>query len=112
MIGKMFFSLLSAFGFVAYFIWVFLSTNGMERIERACTPVEWTSDIVTPFVNLLVPTLEEDFENGFKKATYSCQYTLWSFAYKEEYEKKLEEEAAKKAINNQGLQELGFIDTP
>lgn len=98
MLGKMFGSIVWAFAIVAFFIWIFLSTKGAERIDRACTPIDWTGNFVSSIVSILTPKYEESFENGFKKAEYTCQYTLWRFAYEEDYlalqkEQQVEKEA-------------------
>lgn len=96
MLGKAFASILWAFAIVSFVVWVFLSTDGNERIERGCKPITWTGEVTTSLVSIITPSYEQNVEDGFKKATYTCEFTIWRFFYEEKW---IEEQERLNAIN-------------
>jgi len=83
--GKIFGGLLWSFAFVVYFVWVFMSTQGGERMTRACMPVSWIGNVTTSLTSVIVPGWEDESDVLFKKGVYTCEFALWRLFYEEEY---------------------------
>lgn len=88
--GKVFSSLLWSFAFIVYVVWIFVTTDGSERIQRACKPIEWTGNVATSLTYLTVPAWEMKTDKIFKKATYGCQFTIWQLFYEKDFIAKME----------------------
>lgn len=83
--GKIFGGLLWSFAFVVYFVWVFMSTDGSERMTRACMPISWVGNVTTSLTSVIVPGWEDESDSLFKKGTYTCEFALWRLFYEKEY---------------------------
>lgn len=95
--GKLLGGILWSFSFVVFAVWVFLSTDGGERMTRACMPISWVGNVTTSLTSIAIPAWEEKSETAFKKATYSCEFTLWRLFYEKDYLKELEAQKQKKS---------------
>mgnify|MGYP005847285927 CR=1 FL=1 len=104
--GKVLGSLLWSFAFVVFMIWIFISTNSSQRMERACKPIEWTGSVVTSLTSLVVPAWEIKTENVFIKGAYMCHFTLWRFFYEKEYLKELAEKEKEKQGENVKIEDI------
>jgi signal transduction histidine kinase len=74
--------------FVLVFTWVvriFLTTDGAERIERTCEPVEVFGKITVSGTALLADQFTTPVQATMNQWVYGCRYMVWRSVYEEEY---------------------------
>jgi hypothetical protein len=84
--------------FLAFVVWIFMSSNPSIRIERTCKPLAWTGNIITSLTALAVPSQQQRVQKWSRKLDYGCQYTLWRLFYQDRYNQYLQELQKKNAV--------------
>lgn len=80
---------LSGLLLLGFIVWIFLSPNPDTRIERACSPVQWSGNVATSLAALTTPAFELSVQGGMDKLDYGCQFTIWRLFYQKEYNRYL-----------------------
>lgn len=74
--------------FVAVFTWIiriFLTTDGAERIERTCTPVEIFGNASVSTTALVADQFTGNVQNVMNTWVYGCRYIVWRSFYEKDY---------------------------
>lgn len=107
MLGKVFFSLVMAFGVASWFIWSLSTTDISERMQRACKPVQWTSSAFAAGLDVLYPPAITPTEEFFDKTDLVCRRLIWGVFYREDYQK--EENLKLYYGRKQGEKEVDYV---
>lgn len=83
MLHKEFWGLL----FLAFVVWVFIASDGSERINRVCKPIGWSGNLVVSLASLAAPDHAPAGQKWFDKFEYGCRYMTWRVIYQDEYNK-------------------------
>lgn len=78
--------------FLAFVVWIFMSSDPQVRIARTCRPVLWTGNVATSLTALAVPSGQESVQKWSNKLDYSCRYTVWRLIYQDDYNKFLQDQ--------------------
>src|SRR5690554_4729251 len=68
-----------------FVLWIFMAPLPQQRIERACSPIEWVGNVATSSTAL---TTQDNTATAMKwsdKLNYSCQYMIWRLFYQKQY---------------------------
>jgi len=74
--------------FIAVFTWIvriFLVTDGSERIERSCTPVEILGQVTISATALVADQYTGNMQATMNQWVYGCRYVVWRSFYEEDY---------------------------
>ena len=78
--------------FLAFVVWIFMSSDPQVRIARTCRPILWTGNVATSLTALAVPSGQASVQKWGSKFDYSCRYTVWRLIYQDDYNKFLQEQ--------------------
>ena len=82
------------FLFLVFAGWIAVSSNWVERIGRACEPVNWGGRMVGSLAAIVYPRGENSVASGTRSAYKNCQFVVIRQFYQQEY---LELQASVKA---------------
>lgn len=91
--------------FIMVFAWVvhiFLTTDGSERIERTCSPVEVFGKVAISGAALMADQFTPVMQETMNKWVYGCRYVVWRSVYEEDYLGYLMEVEAEQAAAKPG----------
>lgn len=86
--------------FIAVFAWIvsiFLTTDGSERIERTCSPVEIFGKVAVSGTALVADQFTNPVQVAMNQWVYGCRYVVWRSVYEEDYLNYLMEAEASKS---------------
>lgn len=73
------------YALLAFLAWVVITANAMTRIERACAPVGWGSNVLTSLTSLALPSQQKTLQEWGERLEYGCRFTIWRLAYQRDY---------------------------
>lgn len=79
------FSSLLGIGLLVFIGWIAIGGQPTVRIERFCSPVSWTGNIVTSLFELGAPSIVPYISNGFSNTEYGCRYATWRVLYEKDW---------------------------
>ena len=85
---------------VSFVVYVFLADSPQERLDRTCKPIVWGGDMIHSIAgafNSSASTLAS-ISKYTLKFNNKCEEATWSFFYKDDYMKSLEEYQREKQI--------------
>jgi len=71
---------------ILFFLFTILASSPLQRIERACLPVEWVGTGMTSVASLFGDSPEMRTRTGMDEAILSCQYLIYRQFFKDELE--------------------------
>lgn len=85
--------------YIAVMIWVgsiFIADGPLMRIQRTCSPIDWSGRVVSSIVALGSGEYEMATRVWFDNRTQDCRFVIWRQVYEKEYQDTL------RAIKNSG----------
>lgn len=68
-----------------FVVWIFAAPLPQERIERACSPIEWVGNLATSTTALTKEDSAATAGRWSDKLNYSCKYMIWRLFYQKQY---------------------------
>jgi hypothetical protein len=79
---------LLAMAFFIYIVYILMTSEPLERMNRICTPVTlWPARIVVSGARIFAPSHAESLQQHFNNGFYTCRKWVWGALYSDEYEK-------------------------
>lgn len=75
--------------YVAVMIWVgsiFIADGPLMRIQRTCSPIDWSGRAVSSVVALGSGEYELAVRAWFDSRTQDCRFVIWRQVYEKEYQ--------------------------
>ncbi len=86
--------LLAMFFFI-YIVYVLLTSDPLERMNRMCSPVTlWPARVVVSGARIFAPSHADSLQQHFNNGFYTCRRWVWGALYSQEYEKVKSQQAA------------------
>lgn len=83
--------------FFVYLIFIVLTSDPLERMNRICSPVtHWPARIIVSGARIFAPSTADGLQNRFDSGFYTCRKWVWGALYAEDYKQaKAQSENAK-----------------
>jgi hypothetical protein len=76
-----------AMAFFIYLIYILLTSEPLERMNRICAPVtQWPARIIVSGARIFAPTHADSIQEHFDHGFYTCRRWVWGALYSREYE--------------------------